>query len=207
MLGGRRITISAGIGDLETGGDADELFRLADGALYWSKAHGRDAAHVYDAATICGAVGAERAEQLARHQTLLGLGALARAIDAKDPTTREHSGRVAGLATALATRPRLARGPRPPARSRPRSCTTSARSASPTRPAQARPLTAEERHEVERHAALGAQIVEGVLSDEQVGWIRGHHERPDGCGYPDGLRADQSPRARASSRWPTPSTS
>jgi HD-GYP domain-containing protein (c-di-GMP phosphodiesterase class II) len=34
---------------------------------------------------------------------------------------------------------------------------------------------------------LGAQIVQEVLSEEQVAWIRGHHERPDGTGYPDGL--------------------
>ncbi len=29
--------------------------------------------------------------------------------------------------------------------------------------------------------------------DEIATWIRHHHERPDGTGYPDGLQADQIP--------------
>jgi HD-GYP domain-containing protein (c-di-GMP phosphodiesterase class II) len=37
------------------------------------------------------------------------------------------------------------------------------------------------------HAALGARIVGDVLDDLQVRWIAGHHERPDGTGYPSGL--------------------
>ena len=41
------------------------------------------------------------------------------------------------------------------------------------------------------HAELSARIVEDVLSPEQVDWIRSHHERPDGLGYPHGLRADE----------------
>ena len=43
------------------------------------------------------------------------------------------------------------------------------------------------------HAALGAAIVAEVLSPEQVRWIRGHHERFDGAGYPDGLAGDDIP--------------
>lgn len=43
------------------------------------------------------------------------------------------------------------------------------------------------------HAALSAQIVSGVLDDDQVGWIRGHHEFMDGSGYPDGLAGETIP--------------
>ncbi len=44
-----------------------------------------------------------------------------------------------------------------------------------------------------RHADIGAEILAGVLSDEQVAWVRGHHERWDGAGYPDGLAGDRIP--------------
>lgn len=49
-------------------------------------------------------------------------------------------------------------------------------------------LTAEEYEHVKSHAAIGARMVSGLLDAEQVAWVRGHHERWDGGGYPDGLR-------------------
>jgi HD-GYP domain-containing protein (c-di-GMP phosphodiesterase class II) len=51
----------------------------------------------------------------------------------------------------------------------------------------------QERRQIEGHAELAARIVEGVLSPEQVEWIRTHHERPDGGGYPRGLRGAEIP--------------
>jgi HD-GYP domain-containing protein (c-di-GMP phosphodiesterase class II) len=39
--------------------------------------------------------------------------------------------------------------------------------------------------------------VEGVLSSEQVDWIRSHHERPDGKGYPRGVVEDDIPEGAA----------
>jgi len=44
-----------------------------------------------------------------------------------------------------------------------------------------------------RRAELGASIATEVLDDEQVDWIRGHHERWDGTGYPDALNAEKIP--------------
>ena len=41
--------------------------------------------------------------------------------------------------------------------------------------------------------AMGAEIVAGLLTDEQVAWVRHHHERWDGGGYPDGLAGEEIP--------------
>ena len=48
-------------------------------------------------------------------------------------------------------------------------------------------LTDDEYDLIKTHAELGAQMVDDLLLPEQVAWIRAHHERPDGRGYPAGL--------------------
>ena len=52
-------------------------------------------------------------------------------------------------------------------------------------------LTAEEWTEMRRHAEIGARILEHAGMNEIAGWVRAHHERLDGKGYPLGLSADQ----------------
>jgi putative nucleotidyltransferase with HDIG domain len=55
-------------------------------------------------------------------------------------------------------------------------------------------LTPEEMGHVRQHAAAGARILAPVPEFTAVAaWIRHHHERPDGQGYPDGLRGEQIP--------------
>ena len=60
-----------------------------------------------------------------------------------------------------------------------------------------RKLTAAERELVVEHVELAVRIVEDVLAPEQVDWIRSHHERPDGQGYPRGLNATEIPEGAA----------
>ena len=48
-------------------------------------------------------------------------------------------------------------------------------------------LGPETRRVAHTHPALGAQIAGEVLAPDQAAWIRGHHERWDGAGYPEGL--------------------
>jgi putative nucleotidyltransferase with HDIG domain len=57
------------------------------------------------------------------------------------------------------------------------------------------PLTPLEWMRVRQHAEVGADIIGRVRSLERVSEIvRAHHERPDGRGYPRGLRLDEIPR-------------
>ncbi len=78
---------------------------------------------------------------------------------------------------------------------RPRTCTTSARSSSTTGSWRSlRRSRAEERGLVRDHPAIGERIIEPI---ESLGaarpLIRAHHERMDGGGYPDGLRGGNIP--------------
>jgi diguanylate cyclase (GGDEF)-like protein len=185
---GLQVTVSAGICDLAGGFDTDSLFRHAHGALHWSKLHGRDATWIYDP-LIMSAI--EGATPLERSQALLGIRALARAIDAKDPGTRRHSERVASLARRLAAALDWT-----PERIRLLEETALVHDVGKIgvpdavllKPGRLDPA---EYEIVKQHAVLGAEITADVLGQEQVDWIRGHHERPDGRGYPDGLAGDQ----------------
>ncbi len=55
------------------------------------------------------------------------------------------------------------------------------------------PLTPEEWDEMRRHPEIGAQILEHAGMDDIAGWVRTHHERLDGKGYPLGLTAEEVP--------------
>lgn len=53
-------------------------------------------------------------------------------------------------------------------------------------------LDASEFRVVEQHPVIGAQMVHGIpLFKDCIPIIRGHHERLDGSGYPDGLRGNE----------------
>jgi diguanylate cyclase (GGDEF)-like protein/putative nucleotidyltransferase with HDIG domain len=192
-----QVTVSAGICDLASAGDPDELFRLADDALYWGKAHGRDVCWVYDAHIVKELSAQERADRVQQSQEVHGLRALARGIDAKDPVTRGHSERVAALAARLAERCGW-----PDARVealREAALVHDVGKIAVPAGLLVRPgmLTRMQRDQVRAHAELSAQIADEVLAAEQVGWIRDHHERPDGTGYPRGLGAEDIPEGAA----------
>ncbi len=140
---------------------------------------------------------ADPARGLARWQGLIALRRAARSIDELDPSTSGHSERVAAIAGEIATELGWARhrvddlveagvvhdvG---------KTCVPSAVLVSP------RALTPSEFEVVKRHAAAGAEAASHILSRRQAGWIRHHHERWDGRGYPDRLLEDEIPDGAA----------
>ncbi len=191
------MSVSAGICDTSVTMDPAELIQFADGALYWSKAHGRNQVWIYDPEVVAELSAHDRAERLERSRALVGLRALARAIDAKDPAMSEHSERVSELAAKLARRAGWSI-------ERTRLLSEAALVHDVGKIGvpdgvlrKTEPLTANEREQLRDHPELAARIVEDVLTAEQVRWIRGQHERPDGRGYPRGLRAREIPEGAA----------
>ena len=192
-----RATVSIGLCDLEAASSSDEALRRADSALYWAKEHGRDLCWLYDPAVVRELDQRLRTRELDRSQALVGLRALARAIDAKDPATQEHSERVAALTARLA----LARGWTPDRVSLLRDAALLHDVGKIGVPdailLKEGPLDEDEFAVVREHALLGARIVGDVLEEEQVAWIASHHERPDGNGYPGSLAGDDIPEGAA----------
>ena len=186
-----RLTVSAGVCSSAPRHEPEDLVRYADHALYWAKDAGRNTTFVYtdEAHAVLAHDGS-----LAKHlQTMSGVCALARAIDAKDVCTARHSERVADLAEHLALKHGWS-----PARARQlHACGLLHDVGKIGIPdsilLKAGALTPDEYDQVKRHAELGASIAAEVLDDEQVTWIRGHHERWDGSGYPDELDRDTIP--------------
>jgi HD-GYP domain-containing protein (c-di-GMP phosphodiesterase class II) len=55
------------------------------------------------------------------------------------------------------------------------------------------PLSDADWIEIRRHPETGAAMLGDARFDEIRAWILSHHERPDGRGYPRGLRGDEIP--------------
>jgi putative nucleotidyltransferase with HDIG domain len=58
---------------------------------------------------------------------------------------------------------------------------------------KAGPLSGDEWREIREHPRIGAEMLSAAGLDDLAGWVRSHHERPDGRGYPDGLFGDRIP--------------
>jgi len=120
--------------------------------------------------------------------------ALANAVEAKDSTTEEHCQRLAGLAHELGMKVGLQ-----PAALKGQIFGALLHDIGKIGISDAilkkpDPLTPEERRTMRLHPIIGERICEPLATATQFApIIRHHHERWDGRGYPDGLRAEAIP--------------
>ena len=188
------ITVSAGVATYpQHGRERDSLIRLADGALYWAKEHGKnqvrlaraDVAELSEFRRV-----AQGADRVARFRAA---ASLARAVDSRDAYTGSHSERVAKLAARIAEQLDL-----PPEEVELTRLAGSlhdlGKLAIPEeilrKPAA---LNNAERLVLERHPQIGYRMLESLGVDPIADWVLHHHERWDGAGYPDGLAGEDIP--------------
>jgi putative nucleotidyltransferase with HDIG domain len=124
------------------------------------------------------------------------LTALVKAIETRDPYTSGHSLRVASLAVRIADamgfslkkQKEIERAALLHDIGKIESTYTEILS-KPTG------LTPEEREVIQSHVLKGVEVLEQLssFSEDVIAAVRGHHERVDGKGYPDGLKGDQIP--------------
>ncbi len=127
--------------------------------------------------------------------TYLGvIGALAAALDARDPYTAGHSERVANLSVALGRQMGLPDGDIETLRLGALLHDIGKIGVSDAVLRKAGLLTPDEFEQIKRHPALGARILKPLrfLADH-LAIVELHHEQPDGCGYPYGLKGDRIP--------------
>jgi putative nucleotidyltransferase with HDIG domain len=119
------------------------------------------------------------------------LEALARAIDARDPYTFEHSARVAAISLELAEGMKLPEADLVVLRRAGLLHDVGKIGVSDKILAKQGPLNDEEWAAIRRHPVIGYDMLKDVpFLQPSLDPIRHHHERWDGEGYPDGLKGD-----------------
>jgi diguanylate cyclase (GGDEF)-like protein len=188
------ITVSAGIATFPRHGrERDSLIRLADGALYWAKEHGKnqvrlaqsDVAELTEFQRV-----ASGSDRVARFRAA---AALAKAVDTRDAYTGSHSERVAALAAKIAGQLGLA--PEEVELTRlAASLHDLGKLAIPEeilrKPGE---LSSAEWIVLQRHPQIGHRMLVSLGVDPIADWVLHHHERWDGSGYPAGLAGERIP--------------
>jgi diguanylate cyclase (GGDEF)-like protein len=149
--------------------DATEALRLVDRRMYQEKASAR-------------ALGAE------------GAGVLLGVLEARDPLLATHTGLVAELTLAIGRELGVAAPPQSVLRVAAELHDIGKVAIPDVILDKPGPLNADEWALVRQHSLIGERIVSRAPGLESVGEaIRATHERWDGSGYPDGLRAEAIP--------------
>ena len=187
IVPGRRVTVSGGVATCPQDSDKrEELESRADAALYWAKRHGKDLCAVASEVVVD--------DSETEHDGVLAhLYALVATIDARHLQTRDHSENVAAYAVALGQELGLDRDRVMQLRRAAflhdvgKVAVSQATLSKPGR------LTAAQVDEIRLHPGVGSTMLLHAGLGEEALWVRHHHERLDGAGYPDGLEGDDIP--------------
>jgi diguanylate cyclase (GGDEF)-like protein len=193
-LGLTPVTISVGIASFPSqADDADGLQRMADGALYWSKHHGKNRSCVYSPKVVRIHSAKDLEWETERMARLRAAKNVVRFVDAKDPTTANHSETVSALAGAIGAEMGLDENMVDQLALAGLLHDIGKIGIPDTLLQAPRALTDAEAETIKAHPALGYSLLDGLGISPIDEWILHHHENWDGTGYPDRLTSDEIP--------------
>jgi diguanylate cyclase (GGDEF)-like protein/putative nucleotidyltransferase with HDIG domain len=186
--GGDGPSVAVGVAVGAKGGAAGDLMRRADTALLAAKrmtSQIRVHSPELDLASLEPAAGSRRQDDLAV--------ALAAAVDAKDGDGYDHSRSVADLAGDIGELVGLSLEQVELVRTAGLLHDVGYLDVDDAIFAKDEPTTDAEWDEIASHAERGARLLARCGFGEIAEWVRHHHERIDGGGYPDGIAGDTIP--------------
>jgi diguanylate cyclase (GGDEF)-like protein len=190
------VSISVGVATYpQHAHERDSLIRLADGALYWAKEHGKNQVHLArgDVPQLMPLRAPERVSNGKLAAQYKSAAALAQSVDARDAYGGSHSERVARLGAAVAAQLGLGDDEVELVRSA-AAMHDVGKLAIPEeillKPAG---LTGAERLVVERHPQIGYSMLQSLGARPIADWVLHHHEWWNGSGYPSGLAGEDIP--------------
>jgi diguanylate cyclase (GGDEF)-like protein/PAS domain S-box-containing protein/putative nucleotidyltransferase with HDIG domain len=202
-----RVTVSIGVADFRPSmKDRHELIEHADLALYQAKEDGRNLIRIWKEK-----MGADEeevdhfsAQELKKKFVLLSdqmrgtymeyTNALVKAVDAKDPFTKEHSQNVSACAVEIARALGLAENEAEIIKYAGLLHDVGKIAVSQDILVKKEPLTNEEFDLLKKHPVIGVNILKDIrFLEKEIPIILHHHERWDGKGYPHGLKGREIP--------------
>ena len=191
---GGSVTASAGIAvyparGIERGG----LVRAADRALYHAKCVGKDCVKLFTPDITAPDTSAVVPEGTRQTALLMAARSLARAVAARGVRGCGDGQKVGDVAARIATRLGLSAEHVELIRLGGLLSDVGKLALSDDVLQKPGPLTEHERQAVQRHPEIGFAMLDSLGADPVATWIRYHHERWDGGGYPERLSGERIP--------------
>ena len=192
--GAMAVSVSSGVASAPAHArEGEDLVRKAMFAQQWARSAGGARTRVYDEAEGHLLDPDERFARIRRGDHLSTVRALASAVDARDAHAPEHSRIVARYVVALARELGMSE-------KRVALLETAALlhdigklGVDDSVLSTPYPFTQAQRDRIEEHPVFAERILRSAGIDEILPWIRHHHERWDGGGYPDGRSGEEIP--------------